>query len=348
MDINVNKAELNRNIKKTYIRYAITTGVLLIIYWIALLLIQKGIMDNYTLRIVKQIGIFMIAALGLNLILGFTGQLTMGHAAFMSIGAYGSAVMTQNFNMPFAVSLVMGTVLSCIMAALIGYPILRLKGDYLAICTLGFGEIVKVIIQNIDYVGGARGMTSIPTKSSLLIIFLCVAGCYALLKNMLHSSKGRAIMSVREDEIAAEAMGINTTKYKMMAFIIGSGMAGLAGGLYAHFNTFIDPVTFNFSKSFELITYVVLGGMGSISGTVLGTSILIFLPESLRGLSDVLKENRMLIYAFLLVVMMIFRPDGILGSREITVKGIKTSIKKLLSKKNSSNKSDKSETKAGA
>lgn len=258
MDINAEKMNFKKSIKKTYINNAVTLGVILIIYWIALMMIQMGIMDNYTLRIIKQVGIFMIAAFGLNLILGFTGQLTMGHAAFMSIGAYGSAIMTQNFNMPFAVSLIVGTIVACILAAAIGYPILRLKGDYLAICTLGFGEIVKVIIQNIDYVGGARGMTSIPTKSSLLIIFLCVCGCFAFLKNLLHSSKGRAIMSVREDEISAEAMGINTTKYKMIAFIIGSGMAGLAGGLYAHFNTFIDPVTFNFSKSFELITYVVL------------------------------------------------------------------------------------------
>ena len=343
MDISAEKMNFKKSIKKTYINNAITLGVILIIYWIALMMIQKGIMDSYTLRIVKQVGIFMIAAFGLNLILGFTGQLTMGHAAFMSIGAYGSAIMTQNFNMPFAVSLIVGTIVACILAAAIGYPILRLKGDYLAICTLGFGEIVKVIIQNIDYVGGARGMTSIPTKSSLLIIFLCVCGCFAFLKNLLHSSKGRAIMSVREDEISAEAMGINTTKYKMIAFIIGSGMAGLAGGLYAHFNTFIDPVTFNFSKSFELITYVVLGGMGSLSGTVIGTSILIFLPESLRGLGDALKENRMLIYAFLLVLMMIFRPDGILGSKEITVKGIVKWIKKLFSKKTS-----KSETKVGA
>ena len=343
MDINAEKMNFKKSIKKTYINNAITIGVILIIYWIALMMIQMGIMDNYTLRIIKQVGIFMIAAFGLNLILGFTGQLTMGHAAFMSIGAYGSAIMTQNFNMPFAVSLIVGTIVACILAAAIGYPILRLKGDYLAICTLGFGEIVKVIIQNIDYVGGARGLTSIPTKSSLLIIFLCVCGCFAFLKNLLHSSKGRAIMSVREDEISAEAMGINTTKYKMIAFIIGSGMAGLAGGLYAHFNTFIDPVTFNFSKSFELITYVVLGGMGSLSGTVIGTSILIFLPESLRGLGDALKENRMLIYVFLLVLMMIFRPDGILGSKEITVKGIVKWIKKLFSKKTS-----KSETKVGA
>ena len=207
-----------------------------------------------------------------------------------------------------------------------------MKGDYLAICTLGFGEIVKVVIQNIDYVGGARGMTSIPVKTSLMTIFFCVALCFAIIKNLIHSSKGRAIMSVREDDIAAEAMGINPTKYKMISFILGSAMAGLAGGLYAHFNTFIDPVTFNYAKSFDFITYVVLGGMGSVSGTVVGTSILVFLPESLRGLSEVFKENRMLIYAVMLVALMIFRPNGILGTKEITVKGIANWCKKVYAK----------------
>ena len=337
-----NEKNLNINLVKTiYIKYALTLVVLAITYGLLMFLVNQGIIDNYILRIMKQVGIFVIAALGLNLILGFTGQFTMGHAAFMSIGAYGSAIMTKNFNMPFPIALIVGVILSAILAAVIGYPILRLKGDYLAICTLGFGEIVKVLIQNVDYVGGARGISSIPTKTSFLIVFFGVALCYAILKNLIHSSKGRAIMSVREDEIAAEAMGINSTKYKMIAFIIGSSMAGLSGGLYAHFNTFIDPASFNFAKSIELITYVVLGGMGSLSGTVLGTTILIYLPEALRGLSSVFKDYRMLIYAFLLVLMMIFRPQGILGTREISVaniikliKGIKNiSFKDILKRK---------------
>ncbi len=333
-------ASTKKKIMQTYIRYAITIAVLCIVYAVVLLLIQKGIISAYNLRILREVGIFMIAAFGVNLILGFTGQLTMGHAAFMSIGAYVSAIMTQNFNMPFVVSLIVGIIAACIISALIGYPILRLKGDYLAICTLGFGEIVKVVIQNIDYVGGARGMTGLPVKSTLMVIFICVCLCYALLKNLMHSSKGRAIMSVREDDIAAEAMGINPTKYKMMAFIIGSGMAGLAGGLYAHFNTFIDPVTFNYAKSFDLITYVVFGGMGSISGTVIGTSVLVFLPEALRNLSSVFKDNRVLIYAILLVVMMIFRPNGLLGTKEITVKGTVQFFKKIFRR-------SKKEVKAG-
>ncbi|EKQ51656.1 MULTISPECIES: branched-chain amino acid ABC transporter permease [unclassified Clostridium] len=343
--INNNEKNLSRNlVKSIYIRYLITTVVLVVIYMFLMFLVNQGIISDYILRIMKEIGIFLIAALGLNLILGFTGQFTMGHAAFMSIGAYGSAIMTKNFNMPLPVSLLVGIILSAILAALIGYPILRLKGDYLAICTLGFGEIVKVVIQNVDYLGGARGISAIPTKTSFLIVFLGVALCYAILRNLINSSKGRAIMSVREDEIAAEAMGINSTKYKMISFIIGSSMAGLAGGLYAHFNTFIDPASFNFSKSIELITYVVLGGMGSLSGTVLGTSILIYLPESLRGLSDVIKDYRMLIYALLLVMMMIFRPQGILGTREISIANIKKFIKKF---KKSSSKNIEENAKVG-
>jgi branched-chain amino acid transport system permease protein len=330
MQTKIKGNEKNMNLIKTiYIKYGLTLLVLVITYGLLMLLVNQGIIDNYILRIMKQVGIFIIAALGLNLILGFTGQFTMGHAAFMSIGAYGSAIMTKNFNMPFPIALIVGVVLAAILAALIGYPILRLKGDYLAICTLGFGEIVKVLIQNVDYVGGARGISAIPTKTSFLIVFLGVALCYAILKNLIHSSKGRAIMSVREDEIAAEAMGINSTKYKMISFIIGSSMAGFAGGLYAHFNTFIDPASFNFAKSIELITYVVLGGMGSLSGTVLGTTILIYLPEGLRGLSSVFKDYRMLIYAFLLVLMMIFRPQGILGTREISVANIIKFIKRI-------------------
>jgi len=328
MQKKVKEKKLNASlVRSVYIKYAITLAVLGIIYGIIMLLVQEGIIDNYILRIMKQIGIFIIAALGLNLILGFTGQFTMGHAAFMAIGAYGSAIMTKNFDMPFPIALLVGVVLAGIFSAIIGYPILRLKGDYLAICTLGFGEIVKVIIQNVDYLGGARGISAIPTKSSFLVVFFGAALCFAILKNLINSSKGRAIMSIREDEIAAEAMGINSTKYKMIAFIIGSSMAGLAGGLYAHFNTFIDPASFNFAKSTELITYVVLGGMGSVSGTVLGTGILIYLPEGLRGLGTVMKDYRMLIYAIMLVLMMIFRPQGILGTREISIANIKKFIK---------------------
>lgn len=324
-------------IKKIYLNYLKTFLGIICIFAVVQILAEVKVIDSYKLRLIRQIGIFVIAALGLNLIIGFTGQFTMGHAAFMSIGAYSSAIMTKNFELPFPLALFAGIIMAGLLAGMIGYPILRLKGDYLAICTLGFGEIVKVVIQNVDYLGGARGISAIPTKTTFGWVFFGSALCFVIIKNLIHSSKGRAIMSIREDEIAAEAMGINSTKYKMMAFIIGSSMAGLAGGLYAHFNTFIDPVSFNFTKSIEIITYVVLGGMGSLSGSIIGTAILIYLPEALRGLSEVMKEYRMLIYAIILILMMIFRPQGILGTREITIKGIRKMLnnikKKLRGKK---------------
>ncbi|MFP3154240.1 branched-chain amino acid ABC transporter permease [Lachnospiraceae bacterium ZAX-1] len=324
-------------VKKVYTRYAITAAVLIVVFLLFSLAFKVNLVNDYTARIIRQIGIFSIAALGLNLILGFTGQFTLGHAAFMSIGAYTSAVLTKNFNMPFALALLAGVAMAGLLAGLIGSPILRLTGDYLAICTLGFGEIVKVFIQNIDYLGGARGFSAIAPKTTFGSIFLCLVICFTLIKNLMRtSSKGRAIFTVKEDEIAASAMGINTTNYKLLAFIIGCSMAGLAGGLYAHFNSFIDPLSFNFSQSFTLMTYVVLGGMGSLSGSIIGTGILVYLPEALRGVSDVLKNYRMLIYAILLVAMMLFRPQGILGNKEVTPEGIKKfvqNVRKKFSKK---------------
>ncbi len=312
------------SVKKTYINYSKTIVFALILYAFFELLFATGVFNGYYARILRQIGIFSIAAIGLNLILGFTGQFSLGHAAFMSIGAYVSAILTKNFHAPFLLALLCGAVVAGILAALIGYPILKLTGDYLAICTLGFGEIVKVVIQNVDYVGGARGIAGISAKTTFTNVFFLLVVCFAIVKNLIHhSSKGRAILSVKEDEIAAQAMGINTTKFKIITFAIGCGMAGLAGGLYAHFNQFIDPQSFNFSKSFEIMTYVVLGGMGSLSGSIIGTSILIYLPEALRGLNSFMKEYRILIYAVLLIVMMLFRPKGILGNYEVTLSGIK-------------------------
>lgn len=318
-------------IKQTYRKYVVSILVLCVVYAIFQVLFRTGLLNSYYERIIRQIGIFSIAALGLNLILGFTGQFTLGHAAFMSIGAYTSAILTTQFQVPFILAILAGSVMAGVMAAIIGFPILRLSGDYLAICTLGFGEIVKVFIQNVDYLGGARGISAIPSKSNFTVIFILLVLCFAIIMNLMHhSSKGRAIMSIKNDEIAAEAMGINITKYKIIAFVIGCAMAGLAGGLYAHFNLFIDPPSFNFSKSFELMTYVVLGGMGSLSGSLVGTTILISLPEALRGLSAVFKEYRMLIYAFLLIVMMLFKPQGILGNQEITWKKVKAFFRAIV------------------
>lgn len=316
--------KVDKKVKQVYGKTLRNAVIIFAVYAVFELLFQTKIIGSYYQRLVIQTGIFIISALGLNLIMGFTGQFSLGHAGFMSVGAYVSAILTANFQVPFFLSLLAAAAVSGLLAFVTGYPLLRLKGDYLAIGTLGLCEIIKICLQNVDYVGGARGFTGIKNHTSFTYTYLLVVICFAMLWNLLkNSSKGRAIISIREDEISAEAMGVDITKYKTLSFVIGCAMAGLAGGLYAHFNQFIDPQSFNFSKSYELMMYVVLGGMGSLSGTVVGTGILIFLPEVLRGLSSVFKEYRMLIYAVLLIVMMLFRPQGIVGQHEISLTGIK-------------------------
>lgn len=288
----------------------------LVIYTILMGLISTKIINSYYAGIINLALINIILAVSLNLIVGFTGQLCLGHAGFMSIGAYVSAVITQKAGLPFLVSLLIGAIVACLFAALIGYPTLKLTGDYFAITTLAFCEIIRIVIMNIDSVGGARGLTGIPIKTNFTIAFLFAVIVIIIIYNIIHSSQGRAMLSVRENEIAAESMGINAFKYKMMAFIIAAFFAGLAGGLYAHYIGYIQPASFDFNKSIDYLTFVVFGGMGSLSGSIIATIILTFLPELLRGM----QEYRMLIYPLALILLMIFRPQGLLGDKEISLK----------------------------
>ena len=292
-------------------------------YGILLGLTTSGIIKSYYTGIIILTLINIILAVSLNLIVGFTGQLCLGHAGFMAIGAYVSAMLTKEANFPFFIALLIGAIIAAIFAALIGYPTLRLKGDYFAITTLAFCEIIRVIIMNIEAVGGATGLKSIPKKTNFTIAFIFAALTILIIYNILHSSQGRAMITVRENEIAAEAMGVNTFKYKMMAFIIGAFFAGLAGSLYAHYMGYIQPSTFNFVKSIDYLTYVVFGGMGSLSGSIIATIVLTFLPELLRGFA----EYRMIIYPIALIVLMIFRPQGLLGDKEISLKIFKNTSK---------------------
>jgi len=288
----------------------------LITYAIFFGLMSAKVINSYYMGIITLVLINIILAVSLNLIVGFTGQLSLGHAGFMSIGAYVSAIVTQKAGMPLLVSVLVGAIIACIFAALIGYPTLKLTGDYFAITTLAFGEIIRIIIMNIDAVGGARGFTGIPKKTTFSIAFLVMVITILVIYNIIHSSQGRAMLSVRENEIAAQSMGINAFKYKMMAFIIGAFFAGIAGGLYAHYMGYIQPVSFDFNKSIDYLTFVVFGGMGSLSGSIIATIILTFLPELLRGLGD----YRMIIYPLALIVLMIFRPQGLLGDKEVSLK----------------------------
>ena len=272
--------------------------------------------DPYILQIITAAGINVIMVLGLNLITGVTGQLSLGHAAFMSLGAYMSAIISVKLGLPFSLAIVSGMLFAGISGALFGIPILRLRGDYLAISTLGFGEIIRVILQNTPYVNGALGIYGIPYFEGMtLLVILLAAFTIIFMYRFEHSRHGLAIRSIREDEIASELMGVNIARYKILSFAVGSAFAGLGGALHAHFLTQIQPTDFGFMKSIEQLCMVVLGGMGSIFGTVVGAVTLSVLPELLRGFDT----YRMLTYGIVLILFMIFRPQGLFGKIKVNV-----------------------------
>ncbi len=275
----------------------------------------QGSISPYYYQIIIYIGINIILASSLNLINGFAGQFSLGHAGFMAIGAYTSALITSLIGaggglptpLVFLPALAGGGAAASVCGLLVGIPTLRLKGDYLAITTLGMGEIIRVIIQNLDFLGGARGFTGIAKMTDFFWVYSIAALLIYLLYNLLHSTYGIGYLAVRDDEIAAESAGISATRIKVSAFIIGAFFAGIAGGLYAHFVTYINPAQFGFLRSFEIVVMVVIGGMGSITGVIFSALILTILPEALRAVA----MYRMVIYALLLVVIMIARPGGL-------------------------------------
>lgn len=261
-------------------------------------------------------GINVILAVSLNLINGFTGQFSIGHAGFMAVGAYASAVLTVKLGAPYLAALAVGMLAAGILGLLIGLPTLRLKGDYLAIATLGLGEIIRVAILNIQYVGGASGFMGIPRLTDFAYIFLFVLLTIFVVKNIINSAQGRACLAIRENEIAADVMGIDTTKYKVMAFTVGAAFAGLAGGLFSHYYYIAHPSSFTFLRSFDILTMVVLGGLGSITGSVLGAVLLTIVSAALADYP----QWRMIIYSLMLIGMMLYRPQGLLGTRELCLK----------------------------
>ncbi|MDO7786176.1 branched-chain amino acid ABC transporter permease [Desulforamulus aquiferis] len=291
--------------------------LLLVAFWgVVEFMLKTGILNPFYELNLILIGINIILAVSLNLINGFNGQFSIGHAGFMAVGAYGAAIITLKAQLPFAMALLFGAVLAGIFGLLVGLPTLRLRGDYLAIATLGFGEIIRGMIVNIDYIGGAYGLSGIPKLANWTWIFALTVLTVIVIANFVNSTHGRATISIRENEIAAEAMGINTTKYKVMAFVIGSFFAGLAGGLHAHYFYTIQPNTFNFLKSFDILVMVVLGGQGSITGSIIAAVGLTILSASLQSLAAL----RLVIYALLLIVIMLFRPQGLMGTKEFSLK----------------------------
>jgi len=313
-------------------RYAINTGLCALFIILLHVMVSGGMVGRYQSTVLMEVGIFIIMAVSLNIATGYLGQLPLGHAGFMSVGGYGCAIFIMRVSDATGLSagalfipgLIFGGICAAICGVIIGIPALRLKGDYLAIITLGFAEIIRVFMQNIDGVigmdltGGAKGLTGIPKYSSVVNVFIVVMVVCFLIHTMMKSRHGRAILSIRDNEIAAESCGINTTYYKTMAFVMSAFFAGVAGGLYAGCIGVMAPAKFGFMKSIEILVMVVLGGMGSMLGSVISASVLTILPEALRAFS----EYRMVVYSLVLIIVMIFRPKGLLGTYDFSLSHI--------------------------
>ena len=308
----------------------------------ALVALDAGLprlLNPYYLTIASRIGIAIIAAVSLQLVNGFTGQFSIGHAGFMAIGAYASAALSVYAGAPlidalaqglpaplvrlvyFPLPLVFGGLVAALAGLVVSVPALRLRGDYLAIATLGAGEIIRIAILNIDAVGGARGFSlASPALPAVDLRYESLAGVYgtmllvvAAIGRLVYAGGGLAFRAVREDETAAASLGIATTRVKVEAFLVASFFAGVAGALFAHSEGYIHTKSFSFVRSFEIVAFVVLGGLGSLSGAILAAATLTAVPEFLRGLG----EWRMVLYSMLLIATMLLRPQGLLGQREL-------------------------------
>src|SRR5437899_405081 len=302
---------------------------------------HSRLINAYYLDIVLGIGINIILAVSLNLINGYTGQFSLGHAGFVAVGAYTAASITtfggpsflaafggakETVGVPalFLSALLAGGIVAAIAGFGVGVPSLRLKGDYLAIVTLGFGEIIRVIFQNIEAVGRSSGLKGIAPYTTFFWTFAWVVITIFTVLTLVHSTYGRGFLAVHDDEVAASAMGINTTRYKVTAFVVGSFFAGIAGGLYAHLKTFIAPAGFDFMMSIEIVTIVILGGMGNTPGVIAAAVLLTLLPQGLRLVAGLqiggfslhwVAEMRMIIYASLIILIMLTRPQGLFSIR---------------------------------
>ena len=292
---------------------ALFLAISIVVFVVFQFLMSERILSSFWRLNITVICLNIILASSLNLINGVTGQFSLGHAGLMAIGAYVSAVFTIFLHTPFIVSLIAGAGAAGLLGFLIGVPTLRLEGDYLAIATLGMGEIIRICILNIPQVGGASGLSGIPNETTFSWLFFSMIITLFVIKNILHSNKGRACLAVRENSIAAEAMGINITKTKVFAFTVASIFAGLAGALFSHYFGIAHPSSFTFMRSFDIMTMVVLGCLGSISGSIVGAVILTFITAAMQSYP----EYRMIVYALLLIVLMLYRPNGIFGSHEV-------------------------------
>lgn len=318
----------------TWGRYLINTVLFVAFLLIMNALIGGSVISNSNVMILMLIGINIILAVSLNMATGYLGQLPLGHAGFMAVGAYASAIFMKAVSggvAVFPIGLIIGGAVAAVFGLIIGIPALRLRGDYLAIITLGFGEIIRVVLLNIDdllgfkLTNGAAGLQKIPKTTSFLNVFIVVGIVCFLIHTLMKSRHGRAILSIRENEIAAESCGISVTRYKTIGFVASAFFAGVAGGLYAGCIGLLSPGDFDFMRSIEILVMVVLGGMGSMLGSVISATLLTALPEALRQFAD----YRMVVYSLVLVVVMIFKPSGLMGRYDFSLGNL---LEKLISK----------------
>ncbi len=299
--------------------------------------------SEYFVYLSLLVGVNVVLAVSLNIINGMTGQFSIGHAGFMAVGAFSSALVSMTLDqyqtgfLPpaverqlfFAIALVVGGSFAGLFGFLVGLPSLRLRGDYLAIVTLGFGEIILVVVRNTPTLGGALGLSGTPQHTTFFSVWFAVFLVVLFARRLLASPHGRNLVAIREDEVAAEAMGVDTTGYKVRAFVVSSFFAGVAGGLFAHFQSIITPGdSFSFVKSMEIVVMIVAGGLGSTTGAVMAAVLLTLLPEAMRAvfitvggenaaLAQSIDQLRKPIFGLLLVVMMLTRPQGIFGTHEL-------------------------------
>jgi len=271
-------------------------------------------LSNYLISVLTLIGIYMVAVLGLSLLTGFTGLFSFGHAGFMAIGAYTAAVFTSRLGMPFPIALIASGTTAGIVAFLLGRVTLNLKGDYFCIATLGFGEATRLVFDNLDYFGGARGWSGIPRRPETLLFEVIVIVIIAtiIMRCIVVSRQGRHMIAVREEELASQMIGIDTFRSKIMSLATSAFYAGVSGGLFAVYMGFINPAMFNMRRSVELTIMVIFGGLGSLGGTIVGTFVLTAMPELLRDMA----EWRFVIYGAVVVFIIIARPEGLMGGRE--------------------------------
>ncbi|HHU22156.1 MAG TPA: branched-chain amino acid ABC transporter permease [Clostridiales bacterium] len=319
----------------TPVSYAINLVLIALLLVVGNIVISSGITSRAQNSLFLQVGIYIILAVSLNVVTGYLGQLPLGHAGFMAVGAYtGALVWKATASMPAPVSIVLGLlvagIVSAIFGIIIGIPALRLKGDYLAIVTLGFGEIIRVCIINLpEITGGTPGLLNIPKHSTFTLVYVCVVLTCVVIHMMMKSRHGRAILSIRDNEIAAESCGISTTYYKVMAFSVSAFFAGIAGALFAGNQGSLFPNAFDFMASINILVMVVLGGMGSMIGSVIAATVLTSLPLVLQ----VFSKYRMIIYSLMLIIVMIFKPSGLMGTYDFSLRNLLEKLTGHISKK---------------